>query len=60
MAKTYTTIAYLDILGFGNHTNANVQEAVELVSNYRSIIQQKFVDMKINTIDPATVEWTLI
>lgn len=51
MAKTYTTIAYLDILGFGNHTKANVQEAVELLSNYRTIFKQKIVDMEIDPLE---------
>ena len=37
-------VAYLDILGFGNHTYTNVEEALELLSNYQTIINQKIID----------------
>lgn len=41
-------VAFLDILGFGNHTNANVEEALELLSNYETIVSQKINDKNIN------------
>ncbi len=37
-------VAYLDILGFGNHTYTNVEEALELLSDYQMIINQKIID----------------
>jgi hypothetical protein len=39
-------VAYLDILGFGNHTYTNVEEALELLSDYQEIIRQKIIDKK--------------
>lgn len=41
-------VAYLDILGFGNHTYTNVEEALELLSDYQTIINQKIIDNKLH------------
>ncbi|MHB1697771.1 MAG: hypothetical protein ACYCSQ_06700 [bacterium] len=42
--------AYLDILGFGNHAYANINEAIELLNNYQLILNQKITDEKLNPI----------
>lgn len=41
-------VAYLDILGFKNHTYTNVEEALELLSDYQTIINQKIIDNKLH------------
>lgn len=41
-------VAYLDILGFGNHTYINIEEALELLSDYQTIINQKIIDNKLH------------
>lgn len=41
-------VAYLDILGFGNHIYTNVEEALELLSDYQTIINQKIIDNKLH------------
>ncbi|MBF0353606.1 MAG: hypothetical protein HQM11_21465, partial [SAR324 cluster bacterium] len=41
-------IAHLDILGFSNHTYTNVEEALELLSDYQTIINQKIIDNKLH------------
>ena len=41
-------VAYLDILGFSNHTYTNIEDALELLSDYNTIINTKILDAKQN------------
>lgn len=41
-------VGYLDILGFGNHTNTNIAEALQLLSDYQNLINQKITDKKLH------------
>lgn len=46
--KWIKLLPILDILGFGNHTYTNVEEALELLSDYQTIINQKIIDNKLH------------
>lgn len=41
------TVAYLDILGFGDYTKSNIEEALGLLFNYQTIVNQKIIDNKL-------------